>query len=202
MKLAIADPPYPPNLLASKRATGHGPPLRASRWYGGKPPNRHLQPADCHPGASDWDREERHRELLDHLVRDYDGWAIATTPDAVAAGVYAPLPYGTKVMAWIKPRSMPTGARISSSWEAVIVLAPEGRRARSAAVRGVRDYLVASPPGLGFAGAKPSSWTRWVLDALGYDQDTDTVADLFPGSGAVSAEVAQGILEMPMPLPE
>jgi hypothetical protein len=34
-----------------------------------------------------------------------------------------------------------------------------------------------------------------VLDALGYDAETDTVDDLFPGSGSVSAAVAQGVLD-------
>jgi hypothetical protein len=29
---------------------------------------------------------------------------------------------------------------------------------------------------------------------LGYDPDTDTVDDLFGGSGAVAAEIAQGVL--------
>jgi hypothetical protein len=48
--------------------------------------------------------------------------------------------------------------------------------------------------GRGFAGAKPRAWTRWVLDMLGYDPDEDTVDDLFHGSGAVAAEIAQGVL--------
>jgi hypothetical protein len=43
-------------------------------------------------------------------------------------------------------------------------------------------------------GAKPRAWTRWVLDMLGYDPESDTVDDLFPGSGAVSNELAQGVL--------
>ena len=46
----------------------------------------------------------------------------------------------------------------------------------------------------GFVGAKPPRWTRWVLDLLGYDAETDTVDDLFPGSGAVAAEISQGVL--------
>jgi hypothetical protein len=33
-----------------------------------------------------------------------------------------------------------------------------------------------------------------VLDLLGYDPDTDTVDDLFGGSGAVTAEINQGVL--------
>ena len=57
----------------------------------------------------------------------------------------------------------------------------------------VRDWIVAGTSGA-FAGAKPRQWTRWVLDMLGYDPETDTVDDLFHGSGAISAEVAQGVL--------
>lgn len=43
-----------------------------------------------------------------------------------------------------------------------------------------------------FIGAKPQAWVEWVLDALGYDPTADTVDDLFPGSGAVGAALAQG----------
>ena len=48
--------------------------------------------------------------------------------------------------------------------------------------------------GRDFVGQKPRQWTRWVLDMLGYDPETDTVDDLFHGSVAVAAEIAQGVL--------
>ena len=89
---------------------------------------------------------------------------------------------------------MRTAHRIASRWEAVIVYPPASRRSRRTADAAISDVLRCSPPGGGFAGAKPRQWTRWVLDALGYDPDVDTVVDMFPGSGAVSAEVAQGVL--------
>jgi hypothetical protein len=38
-------------------------------------------------------------------------------------------------------------------------------------------------------GAKPEGWTEWVLDAMGY-QAGDIVTDLFNGSGAVAAAIA------------
>ena len=108
---------------------------RSRRWYGDAIKGGH-RPADFHPAAAEWDAPARHRQLLEDLVRDYDGWAIATTPDGL--GAYGPLPVGCEV--------------------------PNG-----------------------FAGSKPAAWTLWVLDALGYDPHADTVDDLFPGSGAVSA---------------
>jgi hypothetical protein len=46
----------------------------------------------------------------------------------------------------------------------------------------------------GFAGRKPRQWTEWVLAMLGYCPTHDTVDDLFRGSGAVSATLAQGRL--------
>ena len=52
----------------------------------------------------------------------------------------------------------------------------------------------ACPPPQTFVGAKPRPWTRWVLDMLGYDQDADSVDDLFPGSGSVAWEIAQAVI--------
>lgn len=199
MKLAIADPPYPPQ-ISERYDTADGSPRivtrsRARRWYGDGP--RHTeQPADFHPDAGEWDRPARHRLLLEQLMDEYDGWAIATTPDGLAH--YQPLPIPARVMVWSKTRALPSGHRIASTWEPVIVLTPRGRRAR-AADRGeklaqVPDVLTCAPPGAGFAGAKPAQWTRWVLDALGYDPDVDELHDLFPGSGAVASAAAQGVL--------
>lgn len=193
MSLAIADPPYPPNLLA----TGHGPQPRATRWYGAggtRTAGGGGRPADVHPDAAEWDDPARHRALLADLVARYEGWAIATTPDAAAA-VYPPLPVGTRLLAWHKLRPIPTGARIATSWEVVLLFPPPGRRRRAAAAgQQVPDVLRCAAPSGAFPGAKPFAWTRWVLDALGYDQDTDTVADLFPGSGAVARAVDQRAL--------
>jgi hypothetical protein len=125
-----------------------------------------------------------HQQLLAHLVRNFDGWAIATTPDGL--GAYHPLPVSAHVMAWHRRNGMPGGGRIVSSWEPVIVFVPESRRARDAGPR-VRDVLDIGSPRVEFAGAKPAAWTRWVLEALGYDRERDEVVDMFPGSGSVSA---------------
>jgi hypothetical protein len=193
MRLAIADPPYPPNLLSTSGR------VRASRWYSTAPVNMGtgrqsaVTTADAHHNPTEWDDPRRHRALLVDLAAEFDGWAIATTPDAVAA-VYPPIPIGCKVMVWRKANAIPTGHRIGSTYECVIVYPPRGRRSSSGLGRQVPDVLTCNAPGDGFAGAKPRQWSRWVLDALGYDPDTDEVIDVFPGSGAVSAEVAQGVL--------
>lgn len=193
MRLAIADPPYPPNLLS----TSHGGQPRASRWYSTRPGTRRpygsrYRVADHHEDAEQYDDPATHRALLEHLVHNYDGWALASSWDGPHT-VYAPLPRGTRVMIWHRTNAMPSGARIISRYETVMLYPPAARRAKAACL-GVPDVLTTSVPASGFAGSKPPAWTRWVLDALGYDPDADTVDDLFPGSGAVGREVAQSII--------
>jgi hypothetical protein len=88
----------------------------------------------------------------------------------------------------------PGGARVITVWEPVLVFIPPARRGRGRGAPYVYDTLTVPSPRKGFIGAKPPQWTRWVLDMLGYDPETDTVDDLFAGSGAVAAEIAQGVL--------
>jgi hypothetical protein len=185
MRLAIADPPYPPFVGAG------GIKNRASRWYGDGQRSSTDRPADSHPGAAEWDNPARHRRLLEEIAADYDAWAIATSPDGLAA--YGVLPIGTRIMAWVKPNAQPGAHRIGSKWEPVILFTPAGRRSNRGGVGMVSDVLIAPQPG-GFIGAKPPAWTRWVLDAMTHNPDEDTVDDLFPGSGSVAAALAQGVI--------
>lgn len=201
MKLAIADPPYPPLFRerfdlagGESRVTMRS---RATRWYGEGPRAASDAPrADIHPDAGKWDDLSAHRELLLHMVQNYDGWAIATTPDGL--GAYHPLPINAQIMAWHRPTAMPGGGRLIERWEPVIVYIPEERRTREG--MRVSNVLTANAPsargrGRSFVGSKPPAWTRWVLDALGYDPASDQIDDLFPGSGAVAA-AADGMLSL------
>lgn len=202
MKLCIADPPY----------LGY-----ASMWYGSEdvstvdtstnaavdyrrrpqagstekstitPPRK----ADHHPDAHLWDEPEKHAELVRTLERDYDGWAIAMNPPNLADYLRW-VTVDVRITVWVKPNAMPTNSRPIRSWEPVLLHVPQGRR-RANGRPPTRDYLVAARSG-SFAGEKPPAWTRWVLDMLGYDPETDTVDDLFHGSGSVAAEIAQGVL--------
>ncbi len=199
MKLAIADPPYPPLFRERFDLAGGGSRVtmrsRARRWYGDGPRSSTDSPrADFHADAGKWDDLAEHRKLLLHLVENYDGWAIATTPDGL--GAYHPLPLNAQIMAWHKPRAMRGGGRLIERWEAVIVYVPEERQTRAGT--GVSNVLTANAPAArggarSFVGSKPPEWTRWVLEALGYDPAVDTLDDLFPGSGRVSA-AADGML--------
>lgn len=196
MRLAIADPPYPPHITERWDLVGDQPRLvvrsRARRYYAGGRGDKHTRPADHHPEAAEWDDPARHRALLEQLRDQYDGWAIATCLDGLDA--YRPLPPGARTLIWRKLTSTRGGGRIANTLEAVIVQAHHTRRGRSELGQ-VPDFLQCEPPARSrFPGAKPPRWTRWVLDALGYDPQVDQVNDLFPGSGYVSSEITQGVL--------
>jgi len=189
MKLCIADPPY----------LG-----RAAVWYGdgmtkgqlskkdGGTSKTGVRPADNNPEAHLWDDIEKHRSLVNDLIDNFDGWAIAMAHDNLRD--YLPLIPNTipiRIGIWTKPQAMPSGARVMNAYEPVILRIPEGRRASKGHKIFPRDSVSISRLNNGFPGAKPPAWTRWVLDMLGYDAQSDEVDDLFPGSGAISAELAQ-----------
>ncbi len=178
-RLAIADPPYPPSRSEWVKR-------RASRWYGNGLAASD-RPADRHADAAVWDDPTQHRRLLERLMDEFDGWAIATSSDGLAA--YGDLPIGCRLMAWVKPNAQPGSHRILSTWEPVIVFPCVDRRSNRAGRGAIRDVLVADAPRVGFVGAKPAAWTHWILDALCYTIG-DEVVDLFPGSGAVTEAVA------------
>lgn len=180
MKLAIADPPYPPFVGSGGRKN------RASRWYGTGQRSLKDRPADNHPEAANWDQPERHRQLLEELMDCHDGWAIATSPDGIAA--YGLLPVGARILAWIKPNAIPGSHRLRSNWEPVIFYPPQGRRSNRSGRGSISDVHTANAP-RGFIGEKPESWTHWILDAFLFEPSEDSVTDMFVGSGAVARAV-------------
>jgi hypothetical protein len=173
MKLAIADPPY----------LG-----RANRWYGdGSGDGYGKGRADSHPEAKIWDDPQTHKDLVAKLENNYDGWAIALTVHSLSTYlevIKTDSRNGIRVMSWIKPIAIPSGSRIATSWEPVIVRVPNGRKGHDSGVR-MKDHLIANPTLDSFRGSKPKEWTTWVLDAMGY-RDGDIVDDLFYGSGAIT----------------
>lgn len=193
MKLCIADPPY---LGRAAVWYGNGMSLgQLGKNQGGKANISGPRPADYHPDAHLWDKLETHKALVDRLIAEYDGWAIAMAHDNLRD--YLPLiprAVPIRIGIWTRPQQMPGGARVLNVYEPVVVRIPEGRRSSTGQTLFPRDSVTISRLNNGFPGAKPPAWTRWVLDMLGYDPETDTVDDLFHGSGAVQAELAQGVL--------
>ena len=188
MKLCIADPPY----------LG-----RASEWYGEKTIHNsktskevvRYRKADHHEKAEFYDDISTHKLMVDNLIDEYDGWAIAMAHDNLRA--YLPLipkNIPIRIGIWNRP-PLPGGSRVINGYEPCIVRIPEGRKS-GIGFEGLnpRDCVTIAREYLGFTGSKPKAWTRWVLDMLGYDPEVDTVDDLFHGSGAVAKELAQGVL--------
>lgn len=126
MRLAIADPPYL---------------HRAERWYGaGRGHQAGKGRPDQHDDAAHWDQLDSHLELLTQLEEEYDGWAYAGAPDYLHLHTPA-LPPESRVMIWHRGNAIPSGARLRSTYEIVIVRVPDGRTAhgRGLAVDDVLD---------------------------------------------------------------
>lgn len=175
-------PPYPPFIGSGGRKN------RASRWYGTGQRSAKDRPSDFHPAADDWDDPARHRALLVQLVDEFDGFAISTSPDGLSA--YGQLPRGARIGAWVKPNACPGSHRMRSVWEPVIIYPAVGRRSNRGGVGAVPDVWTGNSPRVGFHGAKPEGYTHWLLDCLTYRPSEDHVADMFPGSEAVSDAVS------------
>ena len=190
-RLAIADPPYPPIRAAHPRNDSS----RARRWYDKdyrKSGDARFGCSAHHEDAAKWDDPATPRALMEELEASYDGWAIATAHDGIP--VYGVLPRCARIAIWHRPNAGAGASRIKNTWEPVIVRPPTDRLSSRLMGGQVPDLLSCPAPRVGFAGAKPVQWTRWVLDLLGYQDGIDTVFDIFPGSGMVSNALAQGVL--------
>ena len=157
MRFAYADPPY---LGQSKRHYG-----------------KHA----------DYAGEVDHRELADRLGREFDGWALSLSVKSLPA-VLRLCPEDVTVLAWFKPIAPPLGDHRRYNWEPVIM-----KPLRCYAPGYVPLATFASPPQFTFRekpathviGEKPEAFCHWVFAAAGLTKD-DELADLFPGSGAVT----------------
>lgn len=124
----------------------------------------------------DYAGEVDHEGLIRKL-RGYDGWALSTSADSLAALLpFVPEPH--RILAWVKHT-------VTVSWEPVIVVS--GRP-----VHGLRDWIQCEPdsyqwrpkPDSYVIGQKPEAFCLWLFAWLGAEPG-DTLDDLFPGSGQV-----------------
>jgi len=165
MKFAYADPPY----------------YGCGRLYD------HL-----HDRSRVWDDKQTHLDLLTRLTQDFpDGWVLSCNPRDLSWLLPA-APENARVCAWVKNyHQIRPNVSVQYAWEPVILNG--GRKIKNRNPM-IRDWM--STPATkqtGTPGAKPQNFNRWVLDLLGW-QDGDELVDLFPGSGGMGHEVAQGVL--------
>lgn len=168
MRVAYADPPYPG---------------QAWRLYG---------------EHEDYAGEVDHRELVDRLMAEYDGWALSTSASALHSVLPlcpAPEPSrknkgrylngtGARIAIWTKPQTVWRPVSVQWGWEPIILY---GGRERGRERGFLRDWIECNPrEGDGFTGAKPKAVCEYIFEALGLEPE-DELDDLFPGSGAVGA---------------
>lgn len=149
------------------------------------------QSAKHYADHPDYAGEVDHADLVQRLVRDYDAWALCLHSPALHvvldhcrdAGLDL-MAGDVRVMAWVKPfAAFKRNVRVAYTWEPVIVkVAP-----RLDGAIPTRDY-VAEPITMrrGLTGAKPQAWSWWAFEVMGLRR-TDSLDDLYPGSGAVAA---------------
>lgn len=132
--------------------------------------------------------EVDHAALIQTLASEYlDGWALSCSSPSLQQ-ILALCPPDVRVMAWVKPFcAFKASVNPAYAWEPVIV---RGGRKRTRQQPTVRDWVSESITlRKGLCGAKPKEFCYWMFDVLNV-HDGDTLADLFPGTGIVTACLA------------
>lgn len=144
--------------------------------------------------------EVDHAELIGRLCAEYpDGWALSLSSPSLKQ-ILALCPDDVRVMAWTKPfAAFKAGVNPAYAWEPVIV---RGGRKRTRAQPTVRDWVSeVITLKKGMVGAKPRAFCFWLFSVLNI-QPGDTLDDLFPGTGIVSACLAEFLNDLFHYVPE
>jgi hypothetical protein len=155
----------------------------------------YLGQGQRHYGYPEWDTLDRHAELVGQLVREFpNGWAMSLSSSSLRQ-ILPLCPTDVRVAAWCKSFcAFKKGVRPAYAWEPIIYRG--GRNAnhpppeKGGAQTTPKDFFI-HPITMkkGLTGAKPELVCAWILDLLNVDA-TDTVVDLFPGTGAMGRAVA------------
>lgn len=135
----------------------------------------------------DYAGEVDHPALIERLTDEYpDGWALSLHVPSLR--VLLPLcPDDCRVGAWVKPFAViKKNVRVTYAWEPVIW---RGGRKASHRAGELRDYVsenIVLRNDNGTKGSKPEGFCFWLFGLLNLERG-DTLDDLFPGSGAVTA---------------
>lgn len=143
--------------------------------------------AHLYSGQPDFAGEVDHVALVDRLESEFDGWVLhaAATPRSFA--VLAPLAEktGARWCSWVKgfaafKRNVP----VAYAWEPVIIKAA---RKPVVSKRQVSRDWIDCPITMrrGLTGAKPEKVCHWAFELAGARPE-DELADLYPGTGAVT----------------
>ena len=145
--------------------------------------------AHLYEGHKDYAGEVDHPALVERLQSEFDGWVLhaAATPRSVA--ILAPLveKTGARWCSWVKSfAAFKANVPVAYAWEPVIIKAARKPDITDEDIV-YRDWIC-EPITLrrGLTGAKPDAVCRWAFELVGA-RTSDTLVDLFPGTGAVTA---------------
>lgn len=143
--------------------------------------------AHLYKNQPDFAGEVDHAELIRRLEGEFDGWVLhaAATPQSIA--ILAPLieHTGARWMTWTKTfAAFKRNVPVAYAWEPVIV---KPARKPVVSTRLVMRDWIACPITLkrGLTGAKPEAVCHWAFEMVGAWPEDD-LADLYPGTGAVT----------------
>lgn len=169
MRLAYADPPYP----------------GCAHLYRDHP---------------DYAGEVDHAQLVDRLESEFDGWVLHTsaTPEAIALLAPLVLKTGARWCSWVKGfAAFKRNVSVAYAWEPIIIKAARKPVVSKRLV--MRDWVQCSITlQRGLTGAKPAAVCFWAFELMGAECNDD-LADLFPGTGAVSHAWQAWRAQFPLP---
>ena len=149
--------------------------------------------AELYRDHPDYAGEVDHKALLERLQDEYDGWLLHThVPGLRMLEGSGWLPTsGIRICGWFKSfAAFKRNVSVAYAWEPVIIKAARKPKVSKRLV--YRDFhevpdCIKAPITMkrGLAGAKPAAVCMWGFELLGADP-TDTLDDLFPGTGAVT----------------
>jgi hypothetical protein len=150
----------------------------------------------------DYAGEVNHGELVERLVHAYDCWAISLSAPSTHIVLDHCRDHGLSLMdgdirlgAWVKPfAAFKKNVRVAYTWEPLVLkLAP-----RLEGAIPTRDHI-AAPITMkrGLTGVKPERVCHWLFGVMGLRR-TDTLDDLYSGSGAVTAAWDTWIAQIPV----
>ena len=127
--------------------------------------------------------EVDHAELIKILDSNYDAWALSCSSPSLPY-ILQYCPTGIRIAAWVKPFAIfKPNVNPAYAWEPVIF---KGARKRTRQEPTVRDWVSCNITlKRGLCGAKPEAFCMWLFNLVGLST-TDTLHDLYPGTGAVT----------------
>lgn len=139
----------------------------------------------------DYGGEVDHRQLVERLESDYDGWVLHTSVGGLRMMEREHIlpEEGIRIVQWFKPfAAFKRNVKIAYAYEPIIIkpvrnpVVPSVEVSRDWIEEAVKESITMKK---GLTGAKPERVCAWVFQIMGM-QANDELDDIFPGTGAVT----------------